>query len=114
MESTVTTIISSLSPSALPIVVCIIGIAYLWFKFGRVQQDRVETKAERDKDSQDIHDTLVRHSFEIANLKGRTELHDTLLSDINKQINILNTNLAILTEKIDNLTITMKELKSDR
>lgn len=114
MEGIITTAISAISPSALPIVICIIGIAFLYFKFGKAEKDREKTKTQRDSDSQNIHDTLLKQSFDIANLKGRIELHDTLLTDINKQINILNTNLAILTEKIDNLNITLQEIKNDR
>ena len=111
MEQIISQIISAISPSALPLVVVILGGLYIYKKIGK---DRAETKELRDKDSLEIHDTLLKQSFEIANLKGRIELHDTLLSDINKQINILNTNLAILTEKIDNLTNVIKDVKNDR
>ena len=111
MTEIVSQLITTLSPTALPLVVVILGCFYIYRKIGR---DRAETKEIRDKDSLEIHDTLLRQSFEISNLKGRIELHDTVLSDINKQINILNTNLAILTEKIDNLTNIIKEVKDDR
>lgn len=114
MEQIISTIISSLSPSALPIVIVIIGVAYLYFRFNKLEKDRDTTKSVRDNDSQEIHDKLLTHDFKLAELKGRIELHDTVLSDINKQINILNTNLAILTEKIDNLTNVIKEVKNDR
>lgn len=114
MNEIVSYIVSAIPSGALPIVVLLLGLAYLYFKFGKVEKDREETKTQRDKDSQEIHDTLMHQTFDIANIKGRIELHDTILSDINKQINILNTNLAILTEKIDNLTNTLKEVKNDR
>ena len=114
MNEIVSYIVSAIPSGALPIVVLLLGFAYLYFKFGKVERDREKTKTQRDLDSQQIHDDLLKHSFDIANLKGRIELHDTLLTDINKQINILNTNLAILTEKIDNLNITLQEIKNDR
>ena len=111
MTEIITQLITTLSPTALPLVVVILGCFYIYRKIGK---DRAETKELRDKDSLEIHDTLLKQSFEIASLKGRIELHDTVLTDINKQINILNTNLAILTEKIDNLTNVIKDVKNDR
>lgn len=46
-------IISAIPPAALPIVAVILGLAYLHFKFGKVEKDRATTKDIRDKDSQD-------------------------------------------------------------
>lgn len=112
MEGIVTQIVGALSPSALPIVVLCLGGLYLWFRFGRIEKDRAETKANRDKDSLEIHDTLLKHSFQIDELKGRTVLHEEILEDLRKQINILSTNIAILSEKIDNLNNIIKESKS--
>lgn len=109
MESTITTIISSLSPSALPMVVCIIGIAYLWFKFGRVQQDRVETKAERDKDSQDIHDKLLTHDFKISELQGIVNLHRDKLDSIDKQLGIVNQELVKLNIQVEHLANALEK-----
>ena len=114
MTEAITSLIAAIPPSALPIVVVIIGIAYLYFKFTKMEQDRNTTKVNRDADSQAIHDDILKLKFEISALKGRTDLHDTILSDINKQINILNTNLAILTEKIDNLTYVIQDVKNDK
>ncbi len=114
MEAIINNLVSTLSPAALPLVVVIVAGIYFYFKFKSIEHDRMNTKQQRDSDSQEVHDTLMRHTFDISNLKGRIELHDTVLTDINKQINILNTNLAILTEKIDNLTNTLKEMKNDK
>lgn len=52
MEALITQIIAAISPSALPIVVCVCVCAFLYFKIGR---DRKQTKAERDT----AHDNLV-------------------------------------------------------
>lgn len=113
-ETEISALVSSIDPTALPLVVVIIALSYLYFKFKQIKDDRVETKQHRDADSQNIHDEVLKLNFKVTNLEGRIELHDTVLSDINKQINILNTNLAILTEKIDNLTNTLNEVKNDR
>lgn len=109
MENIVTTIISSLSPSALPIVICIIGIAYLWFKFGRVQKDREETKAERDKDSQVIHDKLLTHEFKIAELQGIVNLHKNKLDSIDKQLGIVNQELVKLNIQVEHLANALEK-----
>lgn len=63
MEQIITSVISSLSPTALPIVVCVLGYVFIYFKIGR---DRKHTKTERDneKDELDKRITLVEHDVE--------------------------------------------------
>jgi len=45
MESVIAQIISAISPSALPIVVCVLGLAYIYWK---INSQRKVTKTERD------------------------------------------------------------------
>ena len=52
MESVIAQIISAISPSALPIVVCVLGLAYIYWK---INSQRKVTKTERDT----AHDELV-------------------------------------------------------
>lgn len=63
MEQLFTTIVSSLSPSALPIVVCVLGCVFIYFKIGK---DRKQTKTERDneKDVLDKRLTIVEHDVQ--------------------------------------------------
>lgn len=60
MESVIMTVISTISPAALPIVVCVLGIAYIYWK---IQSQRKVSKEERDnqKDELDKRLTLVEH-----------------------------------------------------
>lgn len=60
MEQIITTVISAISPAALPIVVCVLGIAYIYWK---IQSQRKVSKEERDnqKDELDKRLTLVEH-----------------------------------------------------
>ena len=60
MEQIVTTVISAISPAALPIVVCVLGCCFIYLKIGK---DRKQTKSERDnqKDELDKRLTLVEH-----------------------------------------------------
>lgn len=52
MESVIAQIISAISPSALPIVVCVLGLAWIYWK---INSQRKITKAERDT----AHDELI-------------------------------------------------------
>jgi hypothetical protein len=52
MEALIPQIIAAISPTALPIVVCVCVCAFIYFKIGR---DRKQTKVERDE----AHDDLV-------------------------------------------------------
>ena len=63
MEQLFTTIVSSLSPSALPIVVCVLGCVFIYFKIGK---ERKQTKTERDvaHDDMDKRLTIVEHDVQ--------------------------------------------------
>lgn len=103
MEQIITNIISALSPSALPIVIVIIGVAYLYFRFNKLEKDRDTTKSVRDNDSQEIHDKLLTHDFKLAELAGIVELHRDKLDSIDKQLTIVNTELVKLNVQVEHL-----------
>lgn len=103
------TIIAAIPPAALPIVVVILGLGYLYFKFNKLEKDRTETKVNRDNDSQDIHDTLLKQSFEITNLKGIVDLHRDRLESIDKQLAIVNQELVKLNLQVEHLADALKE-----
>lgn len=102
--------IASLAPViGAPAVVLLIAIA-LYFK---MTSDRKETKNERDKDSQEIHDTILKHDFEIKRLKGDIEHQHNLNSDLSKQINILSQSVAKFSVAVDMLSESVKEIRED-
>ena len=109
MEGIVTQIVGALSPSALPVVVLCLGGLYLWFRFGRLEKDRQETKNQRDNDSQEIHDKLLTHDFKISNLQGIVELHRDKLDSIDKQLSIVNQELVKLNLSVEHLSAALKE-----
>lgn len=109
MTEALTSLIAAIPSGALPIVVVILGLAYLYFKFNKVEKDREVTKQQRDTDSQDIHDTLLKQSFEITNLKGIVELHRDRLESIDKQLAIVNQELVKLNLQVEHLTDALKE-----
>ena len=91
MEQIVTTLISALSPSALPIVVCVLGIAYIYWK---INSQRKVTKSERDiaHDDMDKRLTLVEH--DVQYMKEQHSLFADKLDRILNQLTEIKVELA--------------------
>ena len=104
-----TQVIAAIPASALPLVVVIVAVAYLFFKFKGTEKDRSETKAIRDKDSQEIHDKLLTHDFKLSNLQGIVDLHRDKLDSIDKQLSIVNQELVKLNLSVEHLSAALKE-----
>ena len=102
-------VIAAIPPSALPIVVIVIAVAYLFFKFKGTEKDREVTKQQRDKDSLEIHDKLLTHDFRISNLQGIVDLHRDKLDSIDKQLSIVNQELVKLNLSVEHLSAALKE-----
>lgn len=66
MEQVIAQIISAISPSALPIVVCVLGLAYIYWK---INSQRKVTKTERDTAHDDLDKRLTLVEIEIKRLK---------------------------------------------
>ena len=88
----------------------LIGALTVYFK---VRSERNNTKTERDKDSQELHDTVLKHSFELATMKGQIEQQHNVNEDINKQIIELSKAVAQFSVAVDNLVKTVDELKNE-
>lgn len=91
MEQLVTSLISALSPSALPIVVCVLGCVFIYFKIGK---ERKHTKTERDNDK-DILDkrlTIVEH--DVQYMKEQHSLFADKLDRILNQLTEIKVELA--------------------
>lgn len=108
MEAIVSTLVAAIPSSALPLVVVILGGIYIYRKIGN---ERSVTKAERDKDSQNLHDKLLKVEFDMANVKGEVGHHQEVLEDLRNQIGILNVNIVKLTVSMENLVKNMQEYK---
>ena len=63
MTDIIVPILTALSPSALPLVVCVLGIVFIYFKIGK---DRKQTKEERDSTNEafDLRLTICEHDIE--------------------------------------------------
>lgn len=76
--------------------------------------DREATKLQRDKEAQELRDSLMKALWEIDNLKRESNHKGTLLDDLQKQVNLLNQNLAVNNKTMENLVDAIRELKEKR
>ena len=96
MTDVVTAIIASISPAALPIVVCVLGCCAIYLKIGK---DRKQTKEERDgqKDELDKRLTLVEH--DVCYMKQQHALFADKLDRILDELCEIKVSLASKAEK---------------
>lgn len=109
MNEIISYIVSAIPSGALPIVVLLLGFAYLYFKFGKVEKDREATKTQRDRDSETIHDQLLRHEFKLTELGGIVNLHKDKLESIDKQLSIVNQELVKLNVQVEHLANALEK-----
>ena len=91
MESVIVKIISAISPSALPIVACVLGIAYIYWK---INSQRKVTKTERDvaHDDMDKRLTIVEH--DVQYMKEQHQLFSSKLDRILDELTAIKVELA--------------------
>lgn len=96
------------------IVLLITNIAALIKVFAdvlKIKAERVDTAERRDKDSQDLHDKVLSHSFAIQQLKDAQSLTATVVDDLRDTCAQLNSNIVKLDTNVSNLTDAVRELK---
>ena len=91
-----------------------VGIVSAAIVYIIVYLQRNSTKADRDKDSQELHDAVLKIQFTQSELDGRTVHHAEILDSLTQQINILNNNLSLLTQKLDYLNEYIKDIKQNK
>lgn len=91
MESVIVQIISAISPSALPIVVCVLGLAYIYWK---INSQRKVTKSERDiaHDDMDKRLTIVEHDVKF--MKEQNQLFSSKLDRILDELTAIKVDIA--------------------
>ena len=96
MTDLIVPIITALSPSALPLVVCVLGCCAIYLKIGK---DRKQTKEERDgqKDELDKRLTLVEH--DVCYMKQQHALFADKLDRILDELTAIKVELAKKAEK---------------
>lgn len=80
----------------------------------KIKRDRLETKETRDRDSLELHDQVLKNTFQIQQLKDNQSLNATVVDDLKDQVNLLNTNVVKLTVVVEQLGETMREIKDKK
>ena len=96
MEALIPQIIAAISPSALPIVVCVLGLGFIYWK---ISSQRKETKVQRDADyeSLDKRVTLLEHDCEF--MKQQHAMFGQKLDNIMDILSEIRVSLATKQDK---------------
>lgn len=104
-----------MTPELAAAIIACLGAVAAWFKartdIGSIKDDRAATKTERDKEAQELRDKVLKLEFQCTNQKDLISALTNRVDDTNQQINTLNTQLAQVLVKMDNVIDTLKELK---
>lgn len=96
------------------VLLCLGNLA-AWLKtaseVAKQKADRLLTKETRDADSQELHDAVQKAVWDIQLLKDNAQHRDTLIEDLQKQINALNSTLAVTNTQLHTLVDAIRELK---
>ena len=87
------------------------GLVKVWQDLAKTKANRAETATRRDQDSQELHDAVQKAVWDIQLLKDNAQHRDTLIEDLQKQINTLNSTLAVTNVQLNTLVEAIKELK---
>ena len=96
MESVIMSVISTISPAALPVVVCVCVCAFLYFKIGR---DRKQTKTERDNINEEFDLRLTLCEHDITFMKEQNQVFADKLDRILDELTAIKVELAKKAEK---------------
>lgn len=91
MESIISSVISSLSPTALPVVVCVLGCVFIYFKIGK---ERKQTKTERDNDKDVLDKRLTIVEHDVQYMKEQHSLFADKLDRILDELTNIKVELA--------------------
>lgn len=89
------------------------GLVKVWTDLAKTKSDRIQTAEMRNKDSQELHDTVLKMGFQVDQNKNNIGLLFEQMADQLKQIGLMNTQLAQVLIKMDNIVETLKELKTN-
>lgn len=89
------------------------AVIKIWGDNIATKDDRAATKEARDKDSLELHDKVLNLEFRSTQNKDNISLLFEQVSDSNKQIALLNTQLATVLTKMDSVIDTLRELKDE-
>ena len=96
MTDIITAIIASISPAALPIVICVLGCCFIYFK---IQSQRKVTKTERDNTNEEFDLRLTLCEHDIAFMKEQNAVLSSKLDKILEELTAIKVELAKKAEK---------------
>lgn len=96
MEHIITAILASISPAALPIVVCVLGCCFIYLKIGK---DRKQTKVERDNINEEFDLRLTLCEHDITFMKEQNQIFADKLDRILDELTAIKVELAKKAEK---------------
>ena len=96
MEQIITTVISAISPAALPIVVCVLGCVFIYLKIGK---ERKQTKTERDNINEEFDLRLTLCEHDITFMKEQNQIFADKLDKILDELTAIKVELAKKAEK---------------
>lgn len=91
MEQIITTVISAISPAALPIVVCVLGCVFIYLK---IQSQRKVSKEERDNINESIDLRLTICEHDITFMKEQNQVFADKLDRILDELTAIKVQLA--------------------
>lgn len=107
-----------MTPELAAAIIACLGAIAAWFKartdVSSIREERATTKTERDKEAQELRDKVLKLEFQCAAQKDLINALTNRVDDTNQQINTLNTQLAQVLVKMDNVIDSLKELKEAR
>ena len=102
---------AALIGAAVLLITNLAGLVKVWTDLARQKADRAATKAERDSDSSNLHDSCQKLTWEQARLKEDVNLLRTHLDDHQVQLAGVVTEIAKLGVKMDNVLEVLKSLQ---
>ena len=96
MTELIVPIITALSPSALPLVVCVLGCVFIYLKIGK---DRKQTKEERDNINEEFDLRLTLCEHDITFMKQQNQVFADKLDRILDELTAIKVELAKKAEK---------------
>lgn len=83
----------------------------VWRDLLAMKADRASTAETRNKDSLEIHDAILKHGFQIQQLRDAQSLQATVIDDLRDTCAALNSNIVKLDTNVSNLTEAIKEMR---
>ena len=91
MTDLILPIITALSPSALPLVVCVLGCCFIYLKIGK---ERKQTKSERDNINEEFDLRLTLCEHDITFMKEQNQIFADKLDRILDELTAIKVELA--------------------